>query len=254
MPTLEQIYRYPVKGFSAQALTDATLTQGLPFPADRILALTRPGSDMDPSAPIWAHKSKFVMLMMDEVLATLSTDYDVDTGRFSVFRQQELLLDVHLNEPHGRLALEALIFDLLGAPENKRPPKVVASTTDGPQHFMDKPDAVISVINLATVRALGDELGCYVDPMRFRANLYIDGVAPWDEFNWIGQTLTLGETRLKVDRRNSRCAATNVNPTTAARDLTLPGTLRKLYGHTDLGIYVLVDQGGKIQCGDGVGF
>lgn len=254
MTTLEQIYRYPVKGFSGQGLSGATLTQGLPFPADRILALTRPGSEMDPQAPEWAHKSKFVMLMMDEVLATLTTCYDVDSGHLSVLREQQTLLDVSLNDESGRQAFEALIFELLGAPENKRPPRLVATAVEGPQHYMDKPDAVISLINLATVRALGDDLGCYIDPMRFRANLYIDGLAPWEEFNWIGQTLTLGETRLRVDRRNSRCAATNVNPTTAVRDLTLPATLRKRYGHTDLGVYVLVDQGGTIRCGETLSF
>jgi uncharacterized protein YcbX len=41
-----------------------------------------------------------------------------------------------------------------------------------------------------------------IDPLRFRANLYIDGARPWEEFDWIGADISIGDTGFRVDRRN----------------------------------------------------
>ena len=101
-------------------------------------------------------------------------------------------------------------------------------------HFMDKPDNVLSLINLATLRSLEERWGYTLDPMRFRANFYIDGARPWEEFDWIGGTLQVNDTVLRVDRRNGRCGATNVNPATGKRDLEIPTALRAAFGHKDL--------------------
>lgn len=250
MATLKSLYRYPVKGLSPQPLAYETLTADKPFPFDRLHAFTRPGSKVDPQNPQWAHKSNFVMLMQDEVLATLDTHYDVASGQVQVAKKGALMLNVSLHDPQGRKEFETFIAGTLSLPQTPAPISLVSAQPGSELHFMDKPDAVISVINLASVRALSHDLGCEIDPMRFRANLYIDGAEPWAEFNWIGQSLEVGQTRLVVDRRNTRCAATNVNPTTAERDQELPKSLRKLYGHCDMGVYVKVTRGGKITCGD----
>lgn len=250
MASLKSLYRYPLKGFSPQSLARETLTADQPFPFDRLHALTRPGSKVDPQNPQWAHKSNFVMLMQDEILATLDTHYDVDSGQVKVEKHGVLALSVSLREAQGRKEFENFIAHTLSLPSTCAPISLVSAQPGSDLHFMDKPDAVISVINLASVRALSNDLGCEIDPMRFRANLYIDGVEPWAEFDWIGSAFELGETQLLVDRRNTRCAATNVNPKTAMRDQELPKSLRKLYGHCDIGVYVKVARGGTISCGD----
>ena len=47
-----------------------------------------------------------------------------------------------------------------------------------------------------------------------------------------------------------RCAATNVEPDTGIRDLAIPDTLMRRFGHADCGIYGEVVQGGDIAVGD----
>ena len=42
-----------------------------------------------------------------------------------------------------------------------------------------------------------------------------------------GRTLAIGETRLKVVKRIVRCAAVNVDPDTAERDLAIPQALQR---------------------------
>jgi GntR family transcriptional regulator/MocR family aminotransferase len=98
MGTLKSLYRYPIKGLSAQALGGAVLITNQPLPFDRLHALTRPGSKVDPQKLQWAHKSNFVMLMQDEVLATLDTTYDVISGRLQVQQKEALVLDVYLSD------------------------------------------------------------------------------------------------------------------------------------------------------------
>ena len=86
--------------------------------------------------------------------------------------------------------------------------------------------------------------------MRFRANLYLRGWPAWHEFDLLGQTLAIGEARLKVVKRTMRCAAINVDPDTAARDLNIPHTLMRRFGHADCGVYAEVVAGGAVADGD----
>ena len=117
---------------------------------------------------------------------------------------------------------------------------------------MDKPDNVISLINLATVRALEELWRTPIDPLRFRANLYIDSARPWEEFDWVGRDIRIGGVTFSVDRKNGRCGATNVNPVTGQRDLDIPGSLRAAFGHKNLGVYLIARESGAVAIGDAV--
>ena len=135
--------------------------------------------------------------------------------------------------------MEAFFWTLL--PNFPAPPVLLRSRGG---HFMDKPDNVISLINLATVRALEELWGAPIDPLRFRANLYIDGARPWEEFDWVGRGIRIGGVTFSVDRKNGRCGATNVNPVTGQRDLDIPGSLRAAFGHKNLGVYLIARESG----------
>jgi uncharacterized protein len=122
-------------------------------------------------------------------------------------------------------------------------PRIVAA----PGHsFSDVAVKCLHIVNLATVRDLERVIGRPVDPLRFRANVYIDGVEPWAEFKWLDQTIAIGDARLTVFDRTARCDATNVDPVTAARDMAIPAELRRTWGHADLGIYAKVATGGIV--------
>ena len=93
-------------------------------------------------------------------------------------------------------------------------------------------------------------MGIEINPPRFRANIYIDGANPWEEFNWIGHDVRLGEVVFTVDRKNRGCGATNVNPLTSRRNLDIPGSLRAAFGQKNLGIYLIAGERGCIALGD----
>ena len=73
MVAVSKICRYPIKGLSAQPLSSVMLEAGKPFPLDRVFALARPGAPIDRNDPKWAKKGLFVMLMLDEGLAQVTT-------------------------------------------------------------------------------------------------------------------------------------------------------------------------------------
>ena len=104
----------------------------------------------------------------------------------------------------------------------------------------------VHVVNLASVREMERGLGRPIDPLRFRANLYLEGLTPWAEFGWLDKELRIGEARLSVFARTSRCEATNVDPATGARDMAIPAHLMRTWGHQDFGIYAKISSGGEI--------
>jgi GntR family transcriptional regulator / MocR family aminotransferase len=247
MPVLKNIYRYPIKGLSAQPLLRVELEAKKPFPHDRVFALVRPGAPFDVSHPKWGKKGLFVMLMLEEALARVRTILDVETLQLTITQDNHQLIVADLNDEDARAKVGEIIWQLVPALRNA--PTLVRSR-DG--HFMDKPDNVMSLINLATVRSLEEQWGIKIDPLRFRANFYIDGARPWEEFEWVGGDIRIGEALFRVDRRNGRCGATNVNPETGRRDLDLPSSLRAAFGHKELGIYLVAKEGGHVSVGDSV--
>ncbi len=247
MPSVKAIYRYPIKGLSPQAMTRVDLEAGRAFPFDRVFALARPGAPIDLAAPKWAKKSLFLMLMLDDGLAELKTHLDAETRRLTIKDGNTQLLAADLDDERDWPAIEA--FFHARVPNLREAPRLVRSR-DG--HFMDKPENLISLINLATVRSLEEQWGYEIDPLRFRANVYIDGAKAWEEFDWVGSDIRLGDAVFTVDRRNGRCGATNVDPVSGRRNLDIPGSLRAAFGHKDLGVYLMTRVGGGVTIGDTV--
>src|SRR5262245_53321841 len=74
--SIRAIYRYPVKGLSPQALDRTPLSIGLTIPADRLYAIENGPSGFDADTPAYFPKQRFIMLMRNERLASLRTDFD----------------------------------------------------------------------------------------------------------------------------------------------------------------------------------
>jgi hypothetical protein len=245
MARIARIYRYPIKGLSAEPLHAVELAAGEGLPLDRKFALARPDAPFDPERPAWLPKNRFLMLMTDERLATLRVAYDDAAGRLMIDQGGERVLDADLRTSAGRAAVEQFFQAFMGAELSGRPRLVSA-----PGHmFTDNPTKYVSLINLASVAELERRLGQRVDPLRFRANLYVEDLPPWAEFDWLGRQLGAGDARFHVAERIDRCAATNVDPKSGVRDLNLPVTLRHTYGHIDCGVLLRVERGATVRLG-----
>ena len=243
---LASIYRYPVKGLSPEPLEKVVLSSGEGLPQDRRFAIAHGSTRIDPSAPTWMPKSNFLMLARNERLARLKTRFDEATGTLTIQRDGKTVASGNLQEVAGRAIIEQFFAAYMGS-EARGAPRLM----EAPGHmFSDVAAKVVSIIGLDSVRDLERVVRAPVDPRRFRANVYIEGGRPWQEFDWVGRELRLGPVRLRGVKRIERCAATNVDPETGQRDLNIPLSLQQGFQHVCTGIYAEVLTGGTAAVGD----
>ena len=178
------LYRYPVKGLSPERLARADLVKGCYFPADRLFAVENGPSGFDAAVPQHQPKIKFLMLMRNEALARLTTRYDDAATTLTIEEGGREVARGDLSRADGRLAIEAF-FRRFMPRELRGAPKVLAAP-DG-FRFTDSRRGFVSIINLASIQAIEEMAGAPVDPLRFRGNIHIEGLAPWREFDLVGQ-------------------------------------------------------------------
>jgi len=247
------IYRYPVKGLSAEKIDRVTLLPGECLPHDRRFAIALGSTTFDPEHPEWLPKTHFVMLMRDEKLARLQTRFDVESGVLSIAEGGQVLLRATMSDPQGRGLVAEFLTNFLGDAVDG-PLRVVSASghafADARRRLNATTDKYVSLINRASIEALEAAIGVPVDPIRFRANTYFGGASAWCEQDWIDSEINLGAARLRVISPITRCAATQVNPVTAERDLDIVTALGRTFGHTNMGVYAEVVAGGEMSVGD----
>lgn len=246
VPHVTALYRYPMKGMTPQPMTSVALKTGATIPFDRAWAIENGPGRFDPIAPRHLPKINFVMLMRDERLATLKADFSEDDQTLTIMRDGKQVARGDLTSKIGRTMLEQFIAAYM-KDELRGPPKIVSASGHS---FSDVAAKCLHIVNLASVRDLERVAGRTIDPLRFRANVYIDGVPAWSEFDWVGQTIKAGGVALNVLDRTVRCDATNVAPETGARDMAIPSLLLRAFGHSDFGIYAAVASDGTLSRAD----
>ena len=112
---VEAIYRYPVKGLSAEALATAALRPGETLAGDRRYAIENGPSGFDPAAPGYLPKQRFLMLMKNERLARLDTRFH-DATQVLVIKELGfgLAVAVLLDTTLVRLVLVPATMRLMG--------------------------------------------------------------------------------------------------------------------------------------------
>lgn len=241
------LWRYPVKGFSPEALATVDLAPGETLPLDRAYAIENGPSGFDPAAPLHMPKIKFLCLMKNAGLARLETRFDPETTLFTLAEDGRPLAEGRLDRQQGRATVEAFLASRF-ADELRGAPKVLEAAGHS---FSDVAKKVLHLVNRETLRAMEPEFGAPLDPLRFRPNLVVEGLPAEAELDWPrDMPLTIGGIAFEVVKRTERCAATTVNPATATRDLQIPRHLMKTRGHADCGVYLRVVTPGRLSVGD----
>lgn len=246
-PSVAALYRYPVKGLSAEPLDSIELHAGQTVPHDRIYAVEHGPRRFDPAAPAWLPKVAFLCLMKDAPLAALDSRYDPGSGVLSLVRGGEEIATGDLRTEAGKASILDTLDGCRG-PGRDGELRLVRA----PGHsFSDVPGKVVSIVNLASVRALAEASGEEIDPLRFRANLYLDGLDRWEENDWLDRTLGAGSgLALRIRKTTTRCAATEVRPGTGARDIDMLALLTRETRGLVCGVYAEVTTGGRLALGD----
>jgi uncharacterized protein YcbX len=245
---IEYLYRYPVKGLSAEALEVAEVEAGGAIPWDRAFALAQGDAGFDPDRPDWRPKQNFMCQMENARIAKLRAFFEPRSGVLTLRAPDGAGLSANALTENGRAEVGVFLTGFLGE-EVRGTPRF--HYVKG-HVFGDSRQPVVSLIGLASVRDYETRVEARRHRRRFRANVWFSGAAPWAELEWVGRQIQLGGARLRVIKRIPRCPATEVNPITAERDAQPVTELRALYGHGDLGVYAEVIEGGRFAIGDAI--
>lgn len=243
---IEYLYRFPVKGLSAEAIEAAEVRKGSAIPWDRAFALAQGDSGFNPDIPTWLPKDNFMCQKRNGRIALLRSDFNPRSGMLTIVAPDGSGVRENALRAEGRAQIGAFLTAYLGGEARGAPTFQYV-----PGHvFCDQRRPVVSMISLASWRDFQERVGARRHRRRFRANVWFSGAVPWAELAWVGTTLQLGGAVLRVTKRIARCPATEVNPETGERDADPVAELRALYGHVDLGIHAEVIEGGRFAVGD----
>jgi uncharacterized protein YcbX len=258
MATVTALYRYPVKGFTAQAVERLTVLPGGRVAGDRVLNFRFADAPAADSA--WCRKYHGVVLANTPGLARLQVNFDEGAQQLIIFFENQILAKEHLDEPGRSRLVQALTAYVLSLEENpltdqpgRLPLKLVG---DGiTPRYQDNEAGQVTLHSRESLASAAVALGeVSLNEQRFRHNIVIEGVTAWAEQTWVGSRLRVGEVEFETVVPKVRCLATHANPLSGVRDLPVMQTLVSAFAQKEptFGVGLLSTTGGVIRLGDTV--
>ncbi|WP_299548627.1 MOSC N-terminal beta barrel domain-containing protein [uncultured Tateyamaria sp.] len=237
--TLAHIWRHPIKGIGCEACAQVDLTPEGAVVGDRAWALLNAEAE---DTDNWQPRRNFLQVASGPALAAVGA-VGTKTGVLLTHPTRDPLdFDPSTNPS----AVGAWIGDLWPG-DRPGPARLVEAPAQG---MTDVPFASVSIGNLASLRALSQKAGMQVDMRRFRINLWLDGLAPWEEIDLLASDITLGSATLSPVEPIERCRAPDANPQTGTRDISMLRVLEDGWDTRNFGIYFKVKSGGTVATGD----
>lgn len=245
-PRIAEIWRHPIKSHGRERVDQVTLEQGRAMPGDRVWAVAHERSCFDVERPSWNPCGDFSRGAVSPRLQAIGAWTHPGTGKITLSHPDRV--DITIDpEDEG----DGCLFVQWVMPVSNGSRLLPARLVRAPDEAMtDTAYQSVSIINLATHRAVEAQIGHAISPLRWRGNLLIDGLEPWAELDWIGKTIRLGAAEMDIVEPIKRCRATEANPETGERDENTLAALRDGFGHQNCGVYAKVAAGGLVQQGD----
>ena len=242
--SVAELWRHPIKSHGREALTQVEFTAGKCMPWDRHWAVTHEKTKFDGSG--WVMCRNFMIGALTPSLAGIWASLDEATGLITLRHQDAG--DVTFN-PDGDIDAFLTWVAPLCPPDRNQPQAIVKAPDRG---MTDSDFPSVSLMNRASHDAVQGAMGAPLEMERWRANVWFDGLAAWEEMNWIGKTIRIGQAEFEVREDCIRCKVTETNPVTGVRDAHTLAVLKNSFGHQKFGVYAYVTKGGPVALGDQV--
>lgn len=257
---ISSIHYCPVKSISYQTFNSCVVKKNIGIERDRVFAFTSGLSLEDTKMLEQNHEyrkgkwNKILTLKNCPVLNKYNFLYNEE--KLSLIFQNRTIISINSDDFNERKRLTEKIIEL----ENsiKKP---IALIKNKELPFFDttistKVDFVnsVSLLNIKSIKDFSNKINKDIEIQRFRGNILIDGVKAWEERNWIGKIIQIGDVKFKVLKNIPRCIAINLKPNTDDKNLNLLKSLKKNYKHFDMGIYLIPLSNGKIELDDNLSF
>ena len=237
--TVTSLWRHPIKAHGREEVGEVTLVPGQSMPGDRLWAVAHEAAKLDGTN--WVRCTNFTRAAGSPQLMAITTKTEAHQLRLSHPDLEDLVFDPNAD----RERFLDWVMPLM--PEGRaKPVKLVEASEQG---FTDSSWPSLTLCNHASHKEVEDKLGQELSIHRWRGNIWFDGLPAWEELDWVGKELRLGEAVIAVRERTERCMATTSNPDTGQRDADTLGALQS-FGHKDFSVKVAVLQGGLVRVGD----
>jgi hypothetical protein len=244
MPRLAQISRHPIKSHGRERLSRVMLTKDRALPWDRHWAVAHEAARLVPG---WNPCANFARGAKAPGLMSISAKLDEARGQITLSAPGKPDLSFAPDDADDLPGFLNWVRDL-NPVDRAQPARIVT----GGVGMTDTDYPSVSILNLGSNAALGAEMGVSLAPERWRANLWLEGLAAWSERDWVGRQIRIGEAMLEVTEHIVRCRATMANPATGLIDADTLAALNEGHGHQEMGLYARVISGGSITVGDPV--
>ncbi len=248
---ISKIFYFPVKSISFDSVNSIKVNKFTGLENDRIFSFSR-NVDFKEAKLIEQNQNKISL----QKFLTLKNSPFLNKYNFS-FSNNELVLKKEDREIIkisilNKNELKNLTELLIKLEPKIKPPIFLLKNIENP-FFDTTPNNSISLINLSSVEHFVNKISLKIEHERFRGNIYIKGLPPWKEFQWIGKKININNCHFLVTGKIPRCSATNLKPSAVLDDINLPLTLRKVYGHINMGVYLIPLNDGIINTDDEIG-
>lgn len=243
MPAVAALWRHPIKAHGVEALDAVTLAAGETLPWDRRWAIAQAGAKAEDG--VWSPCGNFSRGAKSPRLMAIRARVDEAAGVVELRHPEAGTITVDPDAPEDAARLVDWAA-ALADPGKPRPERVVC----GPAGMTDSAFPSVAILGTASLAALSERVGTPLAQERFRGNVWLDGLAPFGEFDLVGREIRIGSARLAVRERIGRCKATSANPDTGLIDVDTLGALRAGWGAQEFGVYAEVIAGGRVALGD----
>ena len=160
--------------------------------------------------------------------------FSIKGDEISLFKLNNKLISIHRNN----FSELQTIVDVFKKEEKLEISKIFLLHNTKQPFFDYISEPVISLINLESLKDFNKKTHGNIDLERFRGNIYIEGLEPFEEFKWIGKTITINEKEFEVLSAIPRCKSTHYPYKSIQMDYNIPKTLQDIYGHINMGVYI----------------
>lgn len=237
---LTQIWQFPFKGFPGQRYAHVDVTPDQLLPADRRFAISNghPVSHKKLDQG-WLNKRHFIQLLSEPRLAGLTLTYDDKNNLIHLTDKTGAVLSAPAN-----LAVPVMerLHELL-TDRFQLTPRLCRLLVGG---YTDTQAPWVTLGGTASLVDFGHRTYTLPDNRRFRLNLILETQTPFEEFDWAGRHIIIGDVELEVVEPVGRCAAVNVDPDAKDTEQDHLRTMRQVYGHTDFGMFARIAKKGRL--------
>lgn len=243
MTQVTSLWRHPIKSHGREAVTSTQLVAGQTMPGDRVWAVAHEASKADGTK--WVPCANFNRVAKVAQLMAMTAQLDEETGHVTLSHPQ---LGQISFDPDGEIDGFLNWVQPIMPEDRAQSVRIVKVPGRG---MTDSAFPSVTLCNMASHRAVEKQLGMDISPLRWRGNLWMDGFPAWEEFEWIGKDIRIGDAILRPLERTVRCPSTKANPETGLHDADTLAALDS-FGHRDFSVRAEVIQGGLVEIGSKV--